>query len=53
VERSQANTEALDRAIRAEFDRWEQRQNVYRHDLDKLMQGDPANIERTLPLVLY
>jgi hypothetical protein len=53
VDRCQANGEALDRAIRAEFDRWEQRQGVYRQRLNELMQGDPANIDRTLPWVLY
>jgi hypothetical protein len=53
VQRSQTNPEILNRAIQAEFDRWEQRQDVYRDNFDELMRGDPANIDRTLPWVLY
>jgi hypothetical protein len=53
IERSNQNAVGLDQAIRAEFDRWAQQQPVYRKRFEELMQGNPANLERTLPYIIY
>lgn len=53
VEESRQNAVELDRAIRAQFDRWAQRQPTYRKRFQELIQGNPANIERTLPYMIY
>jgi len=53
IERSSRSPEELDRAIRAEFDRWTQRLPDYRKRFEELMQGNPANIDYTLPYMIY
>ena len=53
VEESRQNAVELDRAVRAQFDRWAQRQPTYRKRFQELIQGNPANIERTLPNMIY
>jgi len=53
VEESRQNAVELDRAVRAQFDRWAQRQPTCRKRFEELIQGNPANIERTLPNMIY
>ena len=53
VEGSSRRAVELDRAIRAQFDRWAQRQPTYRKRFEELIQGNPANIEHTLPYMIY
>ncbi|HSW45587.1 MAG TPA: hypothetical protein VLM89_08450 [Phycisphaerae bacterium] len=53
VEAFQASTKGLRQDVQDEFDRWRERQPFYAERLRELMKGNPANIDRTLPWVLY
>ena len=53
VEKSRENPHLVGKAIQNEFDRFEDRQPQYRRDIEELLRGDPDNIKRTLPHMIY
>jgi hypothetical protein len=52
VANSRENPDRLRRWIQADFDRWDRNLPGHEKRFDRLMAGDPANIERTLPIVI-
>jgi hypothetical protein len=53
VRNTRRNKEAIDRLIREEFETWAEREPSYRRAIAREFQGDPANIERTVPHFIY
>jgi hypothetical protein len=53
VYRTQENPGIIARGIQAECDRFRDRQPVYRREIENQLRGDPENIRRTLPYVIW
>jgi hypothetical protein len=47
------NPHIIAREIQGEFDRFRDRQPSYRREIENQLRGDPENIRRTIPYMLY
>lgn len=52
-QKCQRDLNTLELWMKEESDRWAQRQPAYRRGIQDLLKGDPANFDRTWPMVLY
>lgn len=53
VDQSGRNLDLIQRWPSEEFHRWNELEPAYRRGIDHQIDGDPANIERTWPHMLY
>ncbi len=53
IEMTHENSSTLRRWVDEDIKRWNERQPAYRAEIKKQLDGNPANIKRTLPDMVY